>query len=153
MNQSNTSLPSTLSTIDYVSWVQRSWNRILGQTETTVGVDSETYRDLIELFQRNEDLPLARNIFPTDQNRIVQLNHADSSYMTWVRTTLQGLGLKGSSDKALVATFQNSTGLGNDGWIGAKTETAIIWTSGGSQTGERWNAGHAQRRQLRLLCN
>ena len=97
----------------------------------TIGVAlAVAYRDLIELFQRDNDLQVTRNIFPTDQNLIVQLNHADSSYMTWVRTTLQGLGLKGSSDKALVATFQNSTGLGNDGWIGAKTETAIIWTSG-----------------------
>lgn len=115
-----------LSPWEYMAWVQRSFNRILGQSEVTDGADTTTYRDLIELFQRDEDLAVTRSIYPVDQNRIIQRNHADPGYMTWVRNALRGLGFSDPSDKQAIIAFQKSVGLGSDGWLGAQTEVAMI---------------------------
>ena len=115
-----------LSASEYIGWVQRSLNRILGQKEVTDGSDTPVYRDLIELFQRDEDLVVTRSIHPVDQNRIIQRNHADVGYMTWVRNTLRNLGILEPSDKQAIATFQKNSGLANDGWVGAQTEVLMI---------------------------
>lgn len=115
-----------LSASEYIAWVQRSLNRILGQSEVTDGVDTPVYRDLIELFQRTEDLAVTRSVYPVDQNRIIQRNHADAGYLAWVRNALRGLGFPEPSDKQAITAFQKSVGLGSDGWLGAQTEVAII---------------------------
>src|SRR5262245_17862990 len=103
----------------YISWIQRSLNRILSQSEVTDGADKPIYRDLIEMFQRTEKFAVTREIHAADQDRIIRLNHADQNYMRWVRATLRNLGVIELADKQAISAFQQSVGLGSDGWVGA----------------------------------
>ncbi len=120
---------TSLAPADYIRWAQRSFNRILGQSEITDGNDVPVYRDLIEMFQRTEKLAVTRQIHSVDQDRIVRLNHANQDYMQWVRATVRGLGVVEGADTQAIKAFQKAVGLGSDGWFGARTETALIANS------------------------
>src|SRR5262245_10435561 len=120
-----------LTSQNYIGWVQRSLNRILRQSEVTDGTDRLIYRDMIGMFQQMPPgYPVTREIHPADQDRIIKFNHANVDYMRWVRATVRNLGVIELADKDAIGAFQQSVGLGKDGWVGAKTETALIANSG-----------------------
>jgi hypothetical protein len=110
--------------------VQRSLNRVLGLQLITDGADNESYRDAIEQFQADEDLAMTRTIDRREQDLLIRLNHASSVYMDWVRQCLSSVGFNSGNDAARIQAFQKALGLTADGWVGARTETAMIWATG-----------------------
>ena len=132
-------MPSLTAT-DYISWVQRSLNRLLGERIRSNGSDSPYYRDSIEEFQLGYALPITRDIGPSDQNEIIKANHKTPEYVDWAQEVLRRTGAStGSSGVAgfmsedtrdSIKSFQAYIGLKDDGWIGARTETEMIRESG-----------------------
>jgi peptidoglycan hydrolase-like protein with peptidoglycan-binding domain len=128
-----------ISAKDYIAWVQRSLNRLLGVALITDGLDSSFYRDAVEEFQWAYGLPVSRDIDVADQNALIKANHLTPEYVAWAQESLAkvgaGIGLvaSGTMNKATtnaIKSFQAYHGLSDDGWIGAKTETALIRESG-----------------------
>lgn len=124
-----------ISPDDYLRWVQRSLNRILKLNAPTDGKDTDGYRDRVEDFEHQEHRPVNRDIDASDQNYIIKANHAHGVYTSWAARTLRAKGYVGDSLKAQVRSFQSSNGLGKDGWIGPRTETALVRITGSNPPG------------------
>jgi len=124
-----------LTAKDYIEWVQRSLNRLLGVEIVTNGAITVPYRDAIEEFQFAYGLPRTRDVASRDQDEIIKANHKTPEYVRWVQEVLvkvgAGMGLAPSGiwnkdTKIATQSFQAYIGLRDDGWVGAKTETALI---------------------------
>ena len=133
---------------DYVRWIQRSLNRLL---ETSLAVDgddrSEPYRSAVRELNR---LYLRRDFDGVDekaQNALIEANEQDSRYVIWVQSALcralnkaappgmdstAGVDLVlNNATRQLVSSFQRTqTALKVDGFVGFKTELALITATG-----------------------
>ena len=126
-----------ITDLQYISWVQRSLNRLLGSVLLTDGRITLQYRDLIEEFQFAYGLARTRGIHAVDQDKLIRANHVTVEYIEWLQTSLKkvgvaaGLSASGNMDtlteKAILA-FQSYMGreLRDDGWVGPRTETVLI---------------------------
>ena len=134
-----------ISPTEYISWVQRSLNRILGVGLVTNGAITVDYRDAIEEFQFAYGLARTRDVASQDQNEIIKANHKTPEYVEWVQRALNKVGagsgkppngIFSKDTKDGVLAFQSYMGLVDDGWVGAKTETELIRESGIRPPGE-----------------
>lgn len=129
-------MPTVLTHDDYLGWVKRSLNRLLGASLPDDGTDTTEYRDWVEEFQFAYMISSPkREVDEGTQNALIKANHRDPIYVDWVNEALtkvgagKALNIDGiwdpASKKALLA-FQAEEGLSKDGWVGARTETALI---------------------------
>lgn len=124
---------------DYITWVQRSLNRVVDTAIAVNGKDSKKYRRAVKKFNRNFvigtlDAP-KDDVGVVTQDTIIRENETDYNYMTWVQIMLIILGYtnlaptngrKDVKTRNAVKSFQRSHGLKADGFIGFRTETAIV---------------------------
>jgi hypothetical protein len=124
---------------DYIAWVQRSLNRLLGSALITTGADTTDYREKVREFKVAYGLGSSADVGVPEQNALIKANHLTPVYVKWAQTSLDKLGAHtggpatGTMDagtKTAIRSFQSYEGLLDDGWIGAKTETALINASG-----------------------
>lgn len=135
-------MEGSISSNDYIKWVQRSLNRILNTNLEVDGLITNDYRQALRQF--NAEYLNGRNYNDIDkrtQDRMIQVNEDTPEYMEWVQKALlavaQGAvdlvitGVKDSNTTSLIRAFQERRSeLGQDGFIGAKTELALIEESG-----------------------
>jgi hypothetical protein len=137
---------ATITPQEYIAWVQRSFNRIFGDTLVTSGADTPEYRQKVRDFKSAYGLGNSVEVGLREQNTLIKANHLHWDYVKWAQTALQKIGAGSSSTatgtmdsatKAAIRSFQTGEGLGlvEDGWIGAKTETALIKKSGTNPPG------------------
>lgn len=128
-----------ISEKDYVSWVQRTLNRELDSVLISDGVITDEYREAVETFQLMNDLPVTGQVGANDQNRMIRVNHSETSYINWLQESLRNSGVAsdlpvtGVVDKKTadcIKAFQSYHDLTDDGWVGAKTEIELIEASG-----------------------
>lgn len=124
---------------DYITWVQRSLNRLVDTAIVVNGKASKKYRRAVEKFNRNFviaplDAPID-DVGVVTQDTIIRENETDYNYMTWVQIMLIVLGytnlaptsgIKDLKTRNAVKSFQRSHRLKADGFIGFRTETAIV---------------------------
>ena len=119
---------------DYVRWVQRSMNRIMGATLVCDGVEVGPWRPLVAnfkaAFQVQEPNLSAEQIGPKCQNEIIRLNDLTPEYCKWINDCLGVAGPAtgpGSTEPRRKAVMAFQKGRGTvDGWVGAVTERALI---------------------------
>lgn len=128
-----------ISERDYVSWVQRTLNRELDSELVSDGVITDEYREAVETFQLVNDLAVTGQVGAADQNKMIKVNHAETSYVNWIQEALRSAGVNpdlpitGVVDKKTsdsIKSFQAFHQLTDDGWVGAKTEIELIDASG-----------------------
>jgi len=135
-----------ISSSDYLKWVQRSLNRRYGLSIPADGSDSSAYRDAIRRFNREYLGRDDANVDEETQNNLIFVNEAPGPYVAWVVQALNaaGFGPIPATDaytptilKAL-KNFQISRkpALKVDGFVGSKTELALIQASGLLPPGE-----------------
>lgn len=130
---------SAIPANDYLEWVQRSLNRILGANLTVDGRDTAAYRVAVQRF--NETWSQARSDSRVDeatQDELIAHSYLDPGYVAWIQGTLgsalgltlgAGNGILDADTVKATKLFQHKKGLRPDGWVGAKTETALIAVS------------------------
>src|SRR3954452_2250178 len=115
----------TLTAQDYIAWVQRSLNRLVGASLRDDGCTSPLYRILVAEFKFLHRLCLDSKVDEAMQDAIIRANHQDAEYMAWVGAALAGApgkvaatahGAAGSAGGAF-RSFQDSQGLKGDGWV------------------------------------
>jgi len=125
---------------DYVMWVQRSLNRLLELVMIVDGNDTNrNYRRAVERFNKtfvNKTLDAGiDDVGVVTQDALIRENENDFNYMTWVQIQLIVLGyvnlaptngMKDIKTRNAIKDFQKSHKLKRDGFIGFKTETALI---------------------------
>lgn len=141
----------TISGSDYTKWVQRSLNRLYGLNLPTDGVDSsEGYRSALRRFNLEYSGRDYRDIDERTQNDLIYANEANESYVKWVIGRLNQVGqgpipvspTYTSKIRKAIKAFQGKAGLkvpgksGGDGYVGSKTELALIKATGVLPPGE-----------------
>jgi peptidoglycan hydrolase-like protein with peptidoglycan-binding domain len=130
---------TTLTSKQYIAWVQRSLNRLLGCALVTDGSDTSEYRDQVTEFKFAYVLGFSAEVGVPEQDALIKANYLTPEYVAWAQTALNKVGasmgapITGNMDsatRASVRSFQAYEGLLDDGWIGARTETALISRSG-----------------------
>jgi N-acetyl-anhydromuramyl-L-alanine amidase AmpD len=128
----------TLQPEQYIRWVQLSLRRLLGVTLKADGADSPDYRKAVKQFQQEKKLTLDGKVGRQTQNALIKANAEDTNYVEWVQRALNEVGagalkVSGAFDRATrdaVRSFQSyNGGLEGDGWVGPKTELALIQRS------------------------
>ena len=94
----------TLTPHDYIAWVQRSLNRLVGASLRDDGCTSPLYRILVAEFKFLHRLCLDSKVNEAMQDAIIRANHEDSDYMAWVDSALAGTAGK------VAATAHDPTG-------------------------------------------
>lgn len=139
---------SQISAEDYIKWVQRTLNRLYDVGLVTNGKISSKYRDALKRFNLDYLGRLYNDVDSKAQNVMIMLNEQNRAYMAWVQGLLLRTGASselaqtGKKDKITtryVKGFQAYQGLKDNGFIGAKTETALI------RAGKEFPPGHAKR--------
>ena len=139
-------MPTGISARDYIRWVQRSLNRLLGAGIIVDGVTTAGYYEWVNEFKWSRGLPSNSSVDEATQNKLIKANHTDPIYVIWVQQALiraaAGPDLKvngtfGPSTKTSLQSFQSYNGLLDDGWMGARTETKLIEVSGLYPPGEK----------------
>ena len=126
---------------EYIAWVQRSLNRLpLGETALiSDGKDSSEYRARVRAFKADKKLGKSDEVDAKVQDALIKGSHKASDYVTWAQTALTTVGAGAgraptgkmdSATKTAIRSFQDDEELGEDGWIGADTETVLIERSG-----------------------
>lgn len=126
----------------YICWVQRALIRNAWPGLKVNGQVSEAYRDVVRRFQTENGLKLNGDVDSPTQDRLIKLNHADVDYTAWVQTALVKAGflsvaqqngerimdLAKSATRKAIKRFQKrpGSGLSGDGWVGVKTELALM---------------------------
>lgn len=129
-----------ISSTNYIKWVQRSLNRLLNKKLVVNGKKSFFYREAVKQFNKNflgARSPRSQ-VNRKTQNELIKANQMDTIYMFWVQDALRRTGasdivrtgVKDKSTKIYIQGFQAYRGLMDDGYVGAKTETALIKQSG-----------------------
>ena len=128
-----------LAVVLYKAWVQKVLNRLLGCALITNGSESR------RLPRPGEGVQIRVRARQVGHDRHCRTGRVDKGepcntrYVAWAQTALDKVGasmgaaVTGSMDsgtKAAIRTFQDYQKLLGDGWIGAKTETALIRESG-----------------------
>jgi len=136
-----------IETADYIKWVQRSLNRILGIGLTVDGKASDKYRKAVREFQSWLGFKLTGQVNEETQNELIRANEQDRAYIAWVQNALNrlGAGLKidgdigssASKTRKAIRGFQGkrTPDLCVDGFVGAKTELRLIEAGGGLPPG------------------
>lgn len=133
-------MPKSVGTInarDYVKWVQRSLNRALKILLLVDGKVTKNYRNAVEQFNKKfvtKSLDAGIDeVGVVTQNAIILKNEKDTAYIEWVQEGLNITGAaitvsgkKSSGTKTAIKGFQAFHGLKDDGFVGAKTELALI---------------------------
>lgn len=125
-----------MTSTEYISWVQRSLNRLLGAGLITDGKDTELYRIYVKEFQFCYNCgTFFGEVDESTQNCLVKANHKEPLYIDWTRQSLANGGFysKGSTTEMpsdAIRAFQAAAKLKVDGWMGAKTETALFYNVG-----------------------
>ncbi|WP_376988558.1 peptidoglycan-binding protein [Bosea sp. R86505] len=123
----------------YIGWVQRSLNRLLGCSLISDGIDSEPYRDQVKEFKFGYALGPSAQVGVAEQNALIKANHLTPEYVAWAQAALNAVGASmgapitgtmSTESKASVKSFQAYEGLVDDGWIGAQTEVRLMARSG-----------------------
>jgi peptidoglycan hydrolase-like protein with peptidoglycan-binding domain len=131
----------TIAADDYIKWVQRSLNRLYKVGLPINGRDSAGYRNAVRDFNKDH---LGREDYDKvdekTQNQLIYVNMAVGDYVEWLIKALNKVGygpldvtrvLDSSHIKAIKA-FQASRRpkIKADGYVGSKTELALIQASG-----------------------
>lgn len=137
----------------YICWVQRS---LIRNSWPDLKVDgnasSPAYRDAVKRFRiengitklGEEHKPGSDAVDELTQDQLIRLNHSDPHYTEWVQSALIKKGLlkpgvnraepimelPGSLTRQALRVFQKASGLKVDGWVGSKTELALMKLSG-----------------------
>jgi hypothetical protein len=129
----------TISSSDYLKWVQRSLNRLYKIRIPTDGKDSNAYRTALRKFNAEYSGRDYSDVDERTQNDLISVNAAPGSYVAWVIRALNAVGagplpVSDAYNSAVVSAikkFQGRPGLGIkvDGYVGAKTELALIKAS------------------------
>ncbi|MBL8817624.1 MAG: peptidoglycan-binding protein [Planctomyces sp.] len=123
----------------YIQWVQRTLNRDLDSDLVTNGRVTAEYREAVETFQLKHDLRITGLVDREDQDTMIKVNHKTRSYVNWLQEALRASGVDSSlaitgvvdeKTKKCVKSFQAFHNLTDDGWVGAKTESELIESSG-----------------------
>lgn len=100
---------------------------------------SPEYTNAVREFQFSYSLPQTGRTNSPTQDKIIRANHTDPMYVDWLQRALiksgagYGLtanGIMNNQTKKAIRSFQAYSGLGDDGWVGAKTETVILDVTG-----------------------
>src|SRR5262245_465519 len=134
----------TISSSDYLKWVQRSLNRLYGIRIPTDGKDSNAYRTALRKFNAEYSGRDYSDVDERTQNDLISVNEAPGSYVAWVIRALnqavQGPWFSSeiytSAVRNAIKAFQRVVGLRADGFVGSKTELAIIRATGTRPPGE-----------------
>jgi hypothetical protein len=134
---------STIAPKDYIKWVQRSLNRLYGINIRTDGTDSDAYRRALRKFNNEWTGRDYDDIDERTQNQLILANEGNESYVKWVISSLNQVGLGPlpltdtytSAVVQAVKVFQrsielHSMELEDDGFVGSKTELALIRATG-----------------------
>jgi hypothetical protein len=136
----------SITSADYIAWVQRSLNRIFHSAIITDGLIprgsiAETYyRQLVTEFNFTRGFGETSEVGSPQQDALIKTNYKTPEYVRWIQFVLVRVGttfnhpVTGTMDNAtrdLIRSFQAYCGLKDDGWVGAKTETALIRKTGG----------------------
>lgn len=129
-----------ISPTDYINWVKRSLNRRFNAKLPMGRSTDPAYQQAVKRFQSEVGLNASGEVDSATQNQLIKANESDSNYMEWVQKALNKTGAeltisrrKDKSTLAAIRGFQAyHTGVYKDlkikvdGFIGAKTETALI---------------------------
>ena len=124
----------------YVRWVKGSLNRLLGCALLDNGTKSNEYRFWVKEFQVNQYLTANGEVNSPTQDALMSRNRNSGDYVAWVQRALNRSGETGGalpvsgtwSDTTsdAVRDFQINEGLKVDGFVGSKTETALLVRTG-----------------------
>ncbi|MBL8174592.1 MAG: peptidoglycan-binding protein [Bryobacterales bacterium] len=137
---------SGISEVDYVCWVQRSLNRLINAQLPVNGEKSTGYVEKVKTLQAISPAlshycdpygvknKMWGKVDERTQNVIVEWNNTMFGYMGWVQTSLKTIGMHANMPTGVLDSdtlqsirfFQKQKQLKIDGWVGAKTETALI---------------------------
>ena len=138
----------TISGKDYIAWVQRALNRLVGSSLVTNGDDTPDYREAVRAFRSKYKLGSATTFGKSEETTLIKANHATPDYVTWAHTVLEKVGLPAAGgptskiiDRTALVSFQDFApeGLNGDGWLGPNTELLLIQRTG------MFPPGHATR--------
>jgi peptidoglycan hydrolase-like protein with peptidoglycan-binding domain len=134
--------PSGISNSDYIRWVKASLNRLLGCELPDNASIAPEYRMWVMAFQTNQKLAVTSSVDEATQNALIKRNRQYGEYVLWIQIALtisgEGIGTGGkaistkgfwnSETQEAVKDFQinHEGGLVVDGFVGAKTETALM---------------------------
>lgn len=133
----------------YICWVQRSLIRnSCPDLKVDGNASSPAYRDAVKRFRiengitkrGEEHKPGNDSVDEPTQDQMIRLNHSDPYYTEWVQSALINKGLlkpgvnraepmmelPGSLTRQALRVFQKASGLKVDGWVGSKTELALM---------------------------
>lgn len=128
-----------ITNAEYLMWVKRSSNRLLGESLPLDASKSAQYRTAVKEFQFGYRLPQTGEMNSATQDKMIRANHIDPIYADWVQEALRKAGaghgvvregMITNKVRRWIRSFQRSKGLGVDGWVGAKTETVLAKESG-----------------------
>jgi hypothetical protein len=127
-----------ISAIDYIKWVQRSLNRRYASNIPTDGKVSSAYRAAVRKFNQEYTGRDYDDVDEQTQNQLIYVNEVHSGYVKWVILALNAVGLGPLPYTATYTTavnnaikaFQRREGLKVDGYVGSKTELALIGATG-----------------------
>jgi peptidoglycan hydrolase-like protein with peptidoglycan-binding domain len=119
---------------DYIRWVQRSLN-LRGECIQVSGLDSPGYREAVKRFQNSVGLPDNGKVDARTQNALIRSNHRSPGYLFWLQNApiIPSLINNGRLDPTRIRQFQaglQDPNIKVDGWIGPKTEAAIMISAG-----------------------
>src|SRR5262245_47774536 len=83
---------STISSSDYLKWVQRSLNRLYGIRIPTDGKDANSYRTALRKFNAEYSGRDYSDVDERTQNDLISVNEASGSYVAWVIRALNQAG-------------------------------------------------------------
>ena len=136
---------SGISKSEYIRWVKGSLNRLLGASLPDDGNNTPEYRMWLMSFQTNQKLTVNAQVDLATQNALIQRNRVHDAYVRWVQNALliSGEGIRvggkaiaangywGSDTEQAVKDFQSKhEKMKGDGWVGAKTERALMLRTG-----------------------
>lgn len=144
---------------DLIKWVQRSLNNTQGTNLVTDGLNTAEYRKALRDFNARYN---GRDYDDWDrrtQDDLIFRNEGNKKYIGWLTQALGRLGYGGLSPSEVISSmivsavrsFQSTSGLRVDGFVGPKTEFALINASGLKPPGalRRTNPVSPRRRPAR----
>ena len=129
----------SISSADFVKWVQRGMNRIVDAGMTCDGVDTPQYRSTVKEFQMKTGLTQDGIVGTNTQNKITTISNSTYEYVEWIQSALTcpriGIeipvtGARDTKTKNAIMSFQAFHDLDDDGWVGPLTETELLKVSG-----------------------
>jgi hypothetical protein len=137
---------SGISKSEYIRWVKGSLNRLLGASLPDDGNNTPEYRMWLMSFQTNQKLTVNAKVDLATQNALIKRNRYHDGYVRWVQNALliSGEGIRvwgkaivangywGVDTEQAVKDFQSKHEKmkDGDGWVGAKTERALMLRTG-----------------------